>query len=78
MTKTQLKERLSQKQGKRIGRFLCSRKAVNISSGELVGGNVIYHPVYWDKTEEFFEKALEYLSLNNPGLKFRIDYSKAN
>jgi hypothetical protein len=75
-TNEQIKELLAIERGKEIGRIICNRKAVDLSTGELVGGNVIYHPVYWDRTKDFFRKAVEYLTANNEGLKFRVEYSK--
>lgn len=53
-------------------RILCDGKAVNITTGVLVGGNVMYHPVYWDRPDEFFETAIDFLCQNNPGKKFRV------
>ena len=69
-------EELKNKKGQLIGRVMCSGKAVDICSGELVGGNVIYHPVYWDFSKDFFKKVVEFLKENNPDKNFRVEYSK--
>jgi hypothetical protein len=56
-------------------RIMCRGKSVNLCTGLLVGGNVIYQMVYWDRPKEFFQRAKAILEENNPGEKFRIEYS---
>lgn len=55
-------------------RVLCRGRAVDVGSGVLEkrGSNVIYHPVYWDCSQQWQRLALEYLHANNPGEQFKV------
>ena len=55
-------------------RFIVAGKALQLGSGQLVGGNVIYHPVYWDCNKAFVDLALELLAKNNPTRPVRVEY----
>jgi len=56
-------------------RFMALGKSVQLETGALIGGNVIYHMVYWDWTKERVDRALAMLRANNPGEAMRVDYS---
>ena len=56
-------------------RIMCERKSVNLITGYLIGGNVMYQIFYWDRPKEFFKRAKKMLEESNPGKVFRIDYS---
>ena len=61
---------------KRTGRIMCKGKCVNLCSGVLKGGNIIYQLFYWDYPKEWFEQVRADMEENNPTLTFRIAYSK--
>lgn len=54
-------------------RIMHNRKSVDITSGLLHGGNVMYQIVYWDRPKEFFDMVLDFLKENNPGATFRLE-----
>ena len=56
-------------------RFMCRRKSVNLCTGHLTGGNVMYQMVYWDRPESFINLALDFLRENNPNEDFSLIYS---
>ena len=62
--------------GKLILRFMCDGKSIDISYGNLVGGNVIYQVVYWDWTKEAVDYILKCFRENNPGEKITVIYSE--
>ena len=70
----------ARKRGPVVGhaRFLTGGQAIQIGSGRLCskGSNVIYHPVYWDCTQQFIDLALECLKVRNPGLSFRVELER--
>lgn len=53
-------------------RFVCRGKSVNICTGILEGGNIIYQMVYWDRPPLWVNKVLAFLRQNNPNEKIRI------
>ena len=57
-------------------RILADGHAVNITTGICCSkrSNIIYHPVYWDRSKEFRNQVLTFLKENNPKIKFRIIY----
>lgn len=57
-------------------RIMCEGKSVNITSGDQIGGNVIYQYVYWDRPPEFLRLVIKMLGENNSGKRFRIAYSE--
>lgn len=53
-------------------RVLSQGKAVNFVTGHSYGGNIINHPVYWNRPQAFVDAVLEGLRANNPDESFRI------
>ena len=62
-------------QSARPVRFMCRRKSVNLTTGYLTGGNVMYQDVYWDRPQSFINLALDFLRENNPNEEFSLIYS---
>lgn len=57
-------------------RFLANGQAIEICSGVCCSkySNIMYHPVYWDKSKIWIKTALKFLRENNPDIKFRVTY----
>lgn len=77
LTSTQIRELMSIKQSgeKKSGRIMFGNQSVGLSTGMLFKGNNAY---YWEKPQDFFERAIELLKVNNPNLKFYVKYSKGD
>lgn len=57
-------------------RILANGLAVNLITRvcSSKGSNIIYHPMYWDRSKEWENKVMEFMQENNPNVKFRITY----
>jgi len=57
-------------------RFLVDGRAVNITTGtkSSLGSNIIYHPVYWDRTPGWVKAVKGFLEENNPGIVVRVTH----
>ena len=80
LTEEQIKELKKEHDGKtgrtRIARFMHARKSIDVVTGALIGGNVMYQKVYWSQTAACYRAILKFLRENNPGKKIRIQYSE--
>ena len=57
-------------------RVLADGRAVEITSGVCAskGSNIMYHPVYWDRSDKFRKQVLEYMRGNNTTVRFHVIY----
>jgi len=37
-------------------------------------GNGMHHPMYWNKSHAAIYQVLQFMRLNNPGVRFRVTY----
>lgn len=71
---SQLKELMDIKVGdKKTGKIMIDNKSIGLSTGMLYSGK--FHFLYKEKSIIFFEKAIEFLEINNPDLKFYVKYT---
>jgi len=78
LTSSQIKELVDIRSidDKRDGRIMVGDRSVGLLTGLLYNGNIKFHLFYVEKCPAFFERAISLLEGNNPGLKFKVEYSK--
>lgn len=59
-------------------RILANDHTVDLFTGlccsKNYNGEGMYHPMYWDKSHAAIYQVLQFMRLNNPGVRFRVTY----